>query len=327
VLHHLVLDGDNKEETIKHIILGAGGTVGQLLGCELVKQGQKPLLVSRSGHALTGTESVSADLTDLRSLESCVEPGSVVYLTVGLKYDRRIWETEWPRIMENCIHVSAEKNARLIFFDNVYLYGQADGPMTETSPVNPGSVKGEIRARVARQLTDAIQSKSVTALIARAADFYGPYAYGSSLPYLFVFDKLMTGKKPQCLIRSDRTHSYTYTGDCGRALYLLATRDDAFGQVWHLPTARPALTGGEFIQIASRQLKASSDFSVMKKWMIRMAGLFNVTVREVNEMLYQNEFDYQFDSSKFESAFGFQPTPYEQGIEETIAHLNQLHNA
>jgi nucleoside-diphosphate-sugar epimerase len=295
-----------------------------MLGRELVKQGQKPLLASRSEHALAGTESARVDLTDLRSLENCIEPGSVAYLLAGLKYDRRVWETQWPRIMENCIHVCAEKNARLIFFDNVYLYGRVDGPMTESSPANPCSVKGEIRARVARQLTEAIQAKTVTALIARAADFYGPYAYGSSLPYLFVFDKLMKGKKPQCLIRSDRTHSYTYTGDCGRALYLLATRDDAFGQVWHLPTARPVPTSEEFIQIVAERLKASSNFSEMKKWMMWMAGLFNVAVREVNEMLYQNEFDYQFDSSKFETAFGIRPTSYEQGIGETIAHLQRL---
>jgi len=32
------------------------------------------------------------------------------------------------------------------------------------------------------------------------------------------------------------------------------------------------------------------------------------------KMMYQFEHDYRFDSSKIESAFGLQPTPYIQGI-------------
>ena len=35
-------------------------------------------------------------------------------------------------------------------------------------------------------------------------------------------------------------------------------------------------------------------------------------------MLYQNDSDYLFDSSKFESRFRFAPTPYEEGIRETV---------
>jgi nucleoside-diphosphate-sugar epimerase len=34
--------------------------------------------------------------------------------------------------------------------------------------------------------------------------------------------------------------------------------------------------------------------------------------------LYQNEADYIFDSSKFEKAFNFTPTPYQAGIKTTI---------
>jgi nucleoside-diphosphate-sugar epimerase len=40
-------------------------------------------------------------------------------------------------------------------------------------------------------------------------------------------------------------------------------------------------------------------------------------MKELGEMLYQNEFPYVFDSSKFEKAFQFKPTPYEEGIRQT----------
>jgi hypothetical protein len=41
-------------------------------------------------------------------------------------------------------------------------------------------------------------------------------------------------------------------------------------------------------------------------------------MRELAEMLYQNDRDYLFDSSKFERRFAFTPTPYADGIRECV---------
>jgi len=48
---------------------------------------------------------------------------------------------------------------------------------------------------------------------------------------------------------------------------------------------------------------------------------FNKTVNESYEMLYQSEFDYIFDSTKFNNFFNFDPKPYSAGIYETIEFL------
>ncbi len=56
----------------------------------------------------------------------------------------------------------------------------------------------------------------------------------------------------------------------------------------------------------------------MKKLMVKIGGLFITMVKEAYEMLYQNEFDYEFDSTKFEKRFNFTPTSYQNGIKETI---------
>jgi hypothetical protein len=53
--------------------------------------------------------------------------------------------------------------------------------------------------------------------------------------------------------------------------------------------------------------------------MLRMATLFDRTVRELIEMLYQYDRPYIFESSKFERRFGFTPTPYLRGSAETVA--------
>jgi len=63
---------------------------------------------------------------------------------------------------------------------------------------------------------------------------------------------------------------------------------------------------------------------VLSKWMIRMGGLFDKTTKELYEMLYQYEFDYLFDSSKFEKAYKFQPVSYAEGIKATAEQYAQL---
>ncbi len=310
------------ENKIKHILFGAGGAIGNTLANELLANNESVKLVSRNEHSLDNAKSAKADLTILNDVKNAVEDNSTVYLLAGLQYNINVWREQWPKIMTNTIEACKFKNARLIFFDNVYSYGKVDGSMTEQTPFNPCSKKGELRAKLNEQLLDEMKNKNITAIIARAADFYGPYSEKGSIPYIMIFKNLANGKRAQCLANVRTKHSYTYTTDCGKALYLLSKTESAFNQTWHMPTAGPALTNEDFIKIVAHKLGVEPKFTVLKKWMIKLTGIFNGTVKEIYEMLYQNEFDYIFDSSKFEKQFNFTPTPYEKGIEETINHYH-----
>ena len=303
------------------VILGAGGAIGTPLATALLAGGARLRTVSRSCAGPDGAQRVRADLTDAAAVLRAVEDGATVYLLAGLPYDRRAWRAQWPPIMRNVVAACAAKRARLVFFDNVYMYGKVEGPMTEATPVRPASAKGAIRAEIAGFLQDEMAAGRVTALIARAADFYGPYAERSGMPSILVLQRLAAGRAAQVLARADATHSYTYTLDCARALPLLAAADDAYGQVWHLPTARPPLTGREFVDLAARELGVPPRLTVTPRWMVRAAGVFNTQLREVGEMLYQNQGDYEFDSAKFETRFAVAPTSYEAGIRETVARM------
>ena len=119
-----------------------------------------------------------------------------MYLLAGLKYDRRVWREQWPRIMRHVVDACAAHGARLIFFDNVYAYGRVAGPMTEDTPVRPASRKGRVRAEIAGFLQDEMAAGRITAAIARAADFYGPYAEKSSVPAILVFERLAADVQP-----------------------------------------------------------------------------------------------------------------------------------
>ena len=301
-----------------HVILGAGGAVGAPLAHALLDAGRRLRTVSRTGRGPGGAEARSADLTIPGQLMEAVEERSTVYLLAGLAYNRKVWKTQWPLIMRNVLAACRAKSARLIFLDNVYLYGRTDGPMTEDTPVRPTSVKGEIRAGIAAGLLAEAASGRLEALIARSADFYGPFSERSSFPYLLVLRRLAEGKAAQVFARVDTLHSYTYTLDIAKALLLLADADDVWNQVWHLPTASPALTGRQFVELAARELGVPPRFSVVPRRALAAAGLFSTQMRELAEMMYQNESDYLFDSSKFEKRFRFTPTRYEEGIRESV---------
>ena len=300
-----------------HTLLGANGTIAAELIPVLKSNAQQIRLVSRNPKKVDGTETFQADVLNREQVFQAVKGSDFVYLLVGLDYNRKVWRKDWPVIMRNVIDACKDAAARLIFFDNVYMYGRVIGNMTESTPYNPSSVKGKIRAEIDEMLLKEIKSGGIKAMIATSADFYGPRTSKTSVPSIMIFEKMKNGKSAQWFVNANQPHSFTYTPDAAAALYMLALREDAYGQTWHLPTAKPALTGNEFISIAAKYMHAKDKVQVLPKWLIRTIGLFMPIMKELGEMLYQNEFPYVFDSSKFEKAFNYKPTPYEEGIRVT----------
>ncbi|PWT77023.1 MAG: NAD-dependent dehydratase [Bacteroidetes bacterium] len=306
-----------------HTILGAGGIIANSLAKELVNNNKQVRLVSRNPQLLPGTEIIAADVTDQGQTLRAVLHSSIVYLCVGLPYNYSIWRRSWPPIINNVIEACKATGARLIFFDNVYMYGKVDGWMTEDTPYNPSSRKGDLRARMATQIMSEVRKGNITASIARAADFYGPMADKTSIPNMLVFAKLAKKEKPQWLSNAKTKHSFTYTPDAAKAMYLLGQSEDSWNQVWHLPTAANPLTGEEFIEKAAAEFNIKTSYFTIRPWMVAMGGIFDRTIAELYEMTYQQKFDYLFDSSKFEKAFNFIPTSYEKGIAEVAAHYKE----
>ena len=302
-------------------ILGSTGTIGNVLAKNLPKYTDKIRLVSRNPKKINENDELfSANLLDAEETLKAVEGSEVVYLTVGMKYDINVWRTQWPKLMKNVLDACKMNNSKLLFFDNIYAYGKVDGWITEDSPIKPDSEKGKVRAELHKMIMSEVEQGNLKAIIARAADFYGP---NTPLAFvnILVFDNLKKGKKPQWMIDPNKKHTYTYTPDAGKATAILGNTDSAYNQVWHLPTNRNALTGKEIIELSAKALGAKPEFTVLKKRMLQLVGLFVKEVKENNEMLYQIDSDYLFDSTKFEKAFNFQPTSYEEGIVETAKSM------
>ena len=298
-------------------ILGAGGAIGVELARALPAYTKDIRLVSRDPAKVNPTDQLfPADLTDAAQVARAVEGSEVAYLTVGLPYETKIWESTWPGLMRNVIDACKAHGTRLVFFDNMYMYDPGELPgMTEDAKIDPPSKKGAVRKRLDEMLFEEMEKGNLQALIARSADFYGPEK-AQSILMQGVFQNLAAGKKADWLGGLDYRHSFTYTPDAGKATALLGNSEQAFGEVWHLPTAADAPTGREWIGMIARELNAEPKSRVAGKFLVRLMGLFNPLMREFVEMMYQYDRDYVFDSSKFEAAFDLRPTPYEEGVQE-----------
>jgi len=301
-------------------ILGAGGSIGVELAKVLPSYTDRVRLVSRNPEKINDNdELLKADLTNAEDVMKAVEGSEVVYLTVGMPYSAKSWELLWPPLVRNVIAACKKYNARLVFFDNIYMYDpDCIHHMDENTPVNPTSRKGKVRAQIAQMILDEASKGNFNGLIARSADFYGPGIKRNGMIREMVFKKFAEGDKANWLCASSYKHSVTYTPDAAQATALLGNTEDAYNQVWHLPTAPDPLTAEQWIQAIAVEMNVKPRFQIAPKLLVRVMGMFVPVMKELVEMLYQYDRDYVFDSSKYETRFNFTPTPYLEGIKHVV---------
>jgi nucleoside-diphosphate-sugar epimerase len=295
-------------------ILGANGTIGRELSRILPQYTNAIRQVGRNPRKVNASdETFSADLLDAQAVAQAVQGCEVAYLVAGLKYDTKVWQEQWPKVMRHTIDACKRHGTKLVFFDNVYAYGKVDGLMTEDTPYAPCSKKGEVRARIATTLMDEVKRGELQAMIVRAADFYGPGAT-LSLTHSTVTERLKAGKTPQWVGNAKALHTFTYTPDAGRTVALLGNTASAYGQVWHALTSKETMSGEAYVRLACEVAGKPYGIQVAPRWMLGIMGLFVPVLRENMEMMYQFEHDYRFDSSKVERAFQLNATSYRDGI-------------
>ncbi|MER3376665.1 MAG: NAD-dependent epimerase/dehydratase family protein [Allomuricauda sp.] len=301
-------------------ILGAGGAIGVELAKALKQYTNNIRLVSRNPKKVNQTDELfAANILNPKELEKAIHGSEIVYVTVGFPYSYKVWKKNWPKFIQSLLACCEKEACKLVFFDNIYMYDKNSlNPMTEDASVNPPSKKGSIRAQIAAMIMESTTSGKIKALIARSADFYGPSIQNTSILTETVFNPLSNGKSANLLVSDKYKHSYTYTPDAGKATALLGNTENAYGQIWHLPTASNPLTGKEWVSHIASEMEVKPKYRVVSKFMVRLFGIFIPIMKESVEMLYQYDRDYVFDSSKFENEFGFKPTTYEDGITAII---------
>lgn len=299
-------------------ILGANGVIGRELARRLPSYTDRVRQMSRTPVRVNATdELVSADLLDAAATSEAVKGSTVAYLVAGLKYDVRVWQEQWPTVMRHAIDACARHDCALVYFDNVYAYGRVDGAMTEDTPYNPCSRKGEVRARIATMLMDEVARGRLRGMIVRAADFYGPGAT-LSFTHATVTERLKAGKSPQWIGNARALHTFTYTPDAAETVVRLGNRPEAYGQVWHALTSTEPMSGERYVRLACELAGRPYRLQVAPRWLLSLMGLVMPVLRENAEMMYQFDHDYRFDSTKAARALGLTATPYRDGIAATL---------
>lgn len=303
-------------------ILGSGGAIGTPLAKELKKYTNNIRLVSRNPKKINETDELfPVDVTDLTTIKKAIAGSEIVYVVIGFEYKLSVWQKMWPAFMKEVISACKMHNTKLVFFDNIYLYAKSSIPhITEDSLIEPPSKKGEVRKRLHEMIFAEVEKNSLKALIARSADFYGPDNKSSALT-IMVAENLLKGKRAQAFGDIHKIHTYTYTPDAALATALLGNTNDAYNQVWHVPTTKERLTSLQWNQLIADELSVHAKIQRVPAWMLHILGIFIPTMKEFPEMLYQYEQDYIFDSSKFENRFGIKATLPEEGIRTLIKSL------
>jgi nucleoside-diphosphate-sugar epimerase len=307
---------------MKQTILGAGGAIGTELAKALNNYTNDIRLVSRNPKKVNpDDELLRADLSDASQVEKAIEGSSIVYLTVGFEYNTAIWQKMWVPLINNVINACLKHQSKLVFFDNVYAIGGDNvNHITENSPISPTSKKGQIRAEVDRLILEAMEKKNLKAIIARAPDFFSEIKAKSLLMNL-VYDNLAKGKKALWFCNAKVIHTMGYAPDLAKGTAILGNTDNAYNQIWDLPTNPEKITGEQWINLFAEEMHASNKYQVLPSWGIKMLGLFVPILKETYEMLYQYDRDYYFDSSKFNKTFNYTPTTNKEAVKKTIDRL------
>lgn len=142
-----------KENGDMHVVFGAG-QVGSYLAEELRDRGIRVRVAKRSPKGIPeGVDQALGDAGDLGFCRKAAEGAAVVYHCMNPPYTVRLWRELLPRFQENLVAAAGGTGARLVVLENLYMVGQGDGdPITEDTPINPRSKKGEIRARLTEDL-------------------------------------------------------------------------------------------------------------------------------------------------------------------------------
>ncbi|KRG16444.1 SDR family NAD(P)-dependent oxidoreductase [Lederbergia galactosidilytica] len=305
----------------KVLVLGASGGMGYALVQELVQRGIEVKAFARSEQklkALFGHQELvkicTGDIFNLNELLSAAEQVDTIFQSANLPYEQ--WDENLLPFFEKILQVAKTVGAKLVLVENIYAYGRSIGSkVTEDTPKRPHTKKGEIRLQVEKR----IKNSNVQALFAHLPDFYGPNAENTLLH--ITFKNVIQHKKSLFVGSKKVAREFIYTPDGAKALVNLALQDKAFGQNWNIP-GYDVITGEEILQIIREINGYKKPVFPISKGIVKLAGLFDPTMREVVEMFYLNEDPVVLDGAKYEREIGPLPrTSYQVGIKQTLEYM------
>ncbi len=310
------------------IVIFGYGPSGRATADRLLATGREVVVAQRHAPAALpqGARFVACDALDRDAVIKTAALGDQIVVAIGFAYRGEVWREVWPTAMQNFVAACEASGARMVFLDNLYMYGPQTAPLVETMTLTRFGRKPAIRAEATRIWMEACAAGRARIAALRAPDFYGP---GVTLSYLgdASIGAMAKGKAAVVLGSPDMPHDYAYIPDIGRAAAtLLDAPDAAYGQAWHVPCA-PTRTTRQILAIAADALGVRLRLNALPEGLLGPLGLFVPFLRERKEMGFTFDRPYHVDSSKFAKAFWSDATPFDEGVPKTALAFREAARA
>ena len=270
----------------------------------------------RAKRSPEGREFAASDALDRDSVVKATRGSDQIVVAIGFPYVGKVWREAWPKAVGNFVAACEATGARMVFIDNLYMYGPQTAPLIETMPLTSYAAKPAARSVATRIWMEAAAAGRARVAALRPPDFYGP-----NVGLAFLGDTsigaMAKGKAAFFVGSPDIPHDYAYVPDIARAATsLLDAPDSAFGQAWHVPCA-PTRTTREILKMAADALGVRLRLRTLPEGLLGAAGLFSPFLRELKEMRFTWDRPYRVDATKFAKAFWSDATPFETGVPKT----------
>lgn len=313
------------------LVLGATGGIGGEVGRRLVALGWNVRALHRDPDNLSAAKKEAAltwhrgDAMSAADVAAAAEGVSVIVHAVNPPGYRNWGELVLP-MLDNTIAAARANHARIVLPGTVYNFGPDAFPdVDETSPQNPLTVKGRIRAEMERRLRMA-SSSGASVLIVRAGDFFGPEAANNWLS-----QGLVKPGKPVTAItypgQRGAGHQWAYLPDVAETMVRLLEQGeklDTFA-VFHMEGHWDS--DGAAIIEAIRTSVGNPNLKVGKMpWLLmRLLSPFVPLFRELAEMRYLWTTPVRMRNTRLRAFLGVEPhTPLDQAVRETLIGLGCL---
>jgi nucleoside-diphosphate-sugar epimerase len=307
------------------LVLGITGGIGGEVARALLARGWRVRALHRRPAQAMGSTGLGNEIAWLEGDAMCradvaraaAGVSVIVHAVTPPKYHN--WAGLALPMLENTIAAAKAERARVLFPGTIYNFGADALPrLTEASPQNPRTRKGQIRVRMEERLQEAA-GEGARVLIVRAGDYFGPRAGNT----WFTQGLLANQRKIRRVFYPGPRHlghAWAYLPDLAEAMARLLEQDARLADfdVFHFRgqwLARGADMADAVCRAAGISTRRIYGFPW---WCVRLAAPFVEVCREMLEMRYLWNTPAELDNTKLCGFIGPEPrTPLDEAVAQS----------
>jgi nucleoside-diphosphate-sugar epimerase len=317
------MDHETPADGLPHpriLVLGAAGQLGRAAAQAFRAAGWSvaSLVRGSSGSAIApGSELIDVDARDTMAVVEAARGADVVLNALNVPFTQ--WTSSVLPLTETAIAAARENGATLVFPGNLYVYGaKIPAIVDETTPIDPISRKGEIRAAIEARLR-AAADEGTRVIVLRGGDYFGGGS-GSYFDRLLVRDIAsggLTYPGPLYVV-----HEWAYLPDLAEAMRRLVEARAALPPFAQFGFPGHAVTGREMVGAISRACGRGFKVGGMPWTMLRLLGAVVPIFRELSEVAYLWSTPHAIDGTRLAGVIGDIPfTPLDRAVAAALLEL------